>query len=472
MFDHLGANRKIQVTHNHRFVLSVLILASVTLSLSFSFLLIPKHEAPPADGPVRITLDDGFVQARGLVGDQNNIVLASYVIEAPIGSKLHKISFLADGLYSPDNFGTFKLYLDNAQLGNDVLIDQNGKINFFFEEVTLNNGRHDLTLRSDWEVINEAETFSIILEEHEDFQISTATGIKRPSNIFPVKTALTSFVSEGEVFVFTSAEPPRVVQVGIDQTPYVDFNFSIGSKYEPVDITEVDFSLVGDGFKMVKAELYNGSKLIKSWTEQEELKGVIKPGDLVVSPSLAKEVKLRVYASALDSRIALELFVNDLQARGVNSNGVFNSNNSLSKVGYISKDRLLTKLINQPEAKSVSFELELASGLDLALNSIPFELATEIEIENWQVYLNGKLQSTNFSKEGNILTLDFNSPVIIKSGDNLEVVPVKASNQPKGSVALRLLDQDIVWQQVSESNRWFAWAPSSIKVLGIEYLEI
>ena len=464
MFEHLETIVQQGITVKHKIALSAMMVSGVFLLGAFAMILVPVGSDPINFGQSKFFQTNEFTQDRQLVGDQKNLMIASYNLDLSGKNNLNQLSVSINGVYRPENFGSFKFYLDGRQIGQDVSLDDAGKVHFYFESLEVSSGNHRLDIRADWKILQAGEFWQTSIINQQDLRLGSQTA---QLAVFPITSGLTSFASEGDLLVTAadfSVEP--VVASFDDNQQFVDFPIIISSQAEALDLQSLSLFVTTDNFKPERLEVVSGTKVIK--TLSDNFADVyLTSGQVVLAANLQTELIFRLYGQiTTNSGGEANLTVREATAIGYDSGKIITFSQPVVLKKYLRPDWPVLKLLDS-NGQSYRFSLGSLFHQSLNIKSLTFKIETDSSIENWQLSLNGQPIESIFTQAGDKLHLDLGSGLIAPPGSYLEILPLRNQETPAGSLAIYLVTSDLDWSlPATNGKNWLSLKSIDLPPIG------
>lgn len=470
MFDHLETIVQQGITVKHKIALSAMMVSGIFLLGAFAMALVPINSDGANFEQAKFFLNSDFIVDRLLVGDQKNLLVASYNLDLPGKNNLNQLTLRIDGVYRPENFSSFKFYLDGRQIGQDVLLDDSGQVPFNFENLTIPAGSHKLDIRSDWQVLQDGEFWQTSVVDQPDLKFSNPLD---KIAVFPVTSGLTSFTTQGNLTVKANdySESPGIVGFA-DGQQFLDFPITVGGGAEALDLQSLSLSLTADNFKLERLEVIKDTRVIKILSDNYD-NIYFTSGQVVLAANLQTELILRLYGqTTTDSGGEVGLSVREAASLGYDSGQIIYFFGPVVMKKYLRPDWPVLKLADS-NGQSYRFSLDSFFHQPLNIKSLTFKIETDSSIENWQVSLNGQPQEAIFTLVGDKLLVDLGLGIVAPPGSYLEILPLRNQEALPGSLAIYLVTGDLDWSlSATVGKNWLSLRSLDLPPVGAVNLSL
>lgn len=470
MFDHLEQRLSRKVSWHHHLSLGVLMVSCLSLALAFCapILSFTKDEHPATIAVAKLWVDVSDSKQRQIVGPQENIDVAHFVLQTDGPLTLQRLRLSLDGLYQPIDLSTLRLYVDDVQIGRDRSLDNAGTVTFETPTATLSAGSHDLIVRTNWLVNRPGQLLTARIASDKDIVFSQPAITPSLQAVFPLSTAGIVFVDQG---AWVMVQPPvgqAVSAVADHALQQAAVTIPIATRAEPITLQKIAFTVETSKFLPQSISLLDDQTTLKTWTvSQKKDLYVWEPNaaDILITSGQPKQYQLIVRGTAENDLAAIKVTTQEVSGKGfVSAKSIaWQSDLGLSQTMYLVHDEP-SWTVDATSTATNGYRLKLStlSSKSIDLNSLVLQVDTNESIANqtWKVYVRDQEVPTVITRSNpNLVRVRFKPYVTMTTGDSFEL-RATAGREGRVQASVRLLPTEFNW--VTRNDGWFAVTSSEL----------
>ncbi len=470
MFDHLEQRLSRKVSWHHHLSLGVLMVSCLSLALAFCapILSFTKDEHPATIAVAKVWVDASDSKQRQIVGPQENIDVAHFVLQTDGPLTLQRLRLTLDGLYQPIDLSTLRLYVDDVQIGRDRSLDNVGTVTFETPTATLPAGSHDLIVRTNWLVNRPGQLLTARIANEKDIVFSQPSVTPSLQAVFPLTTAGIVFVDQGSWLMI---QPPvgEAVSASADHgLQQVTVTLPLAVRAEPITLQKLAFTVETNTFLPQLISLVDDQTTVKTWTvSQKKDLYVWEPSssDILISSARPKQYQLIVRGVAENDLATIKVTTQEVSGKGfVSAKTIaWKSDQGLSQKLYLVHDQP-TWTLDASSTATNGYRLKLAtlSGKSIDLNSLVLQVNSNESIasQTWKVYIRDQEVPTVITKSNpDLVRVRFKPYVTLTTGDSFEL-RATAGREGRVQASVRLLPTEFNW--VTRNDGWFTVSSSEL----------